>query len=450
MVLKNISTFQKQAFGSTFRKDGRLLVAGDEEGKVRLFDVNTKTPLRVFSGHSAPVHRTFFSDLHQIVSFSDDKTVKLWDIGTEKVLTTFSDHKDYVRAGAVNPVSATTLLSGGYDQVVKMYDSRTESCVMSLNHGAPIESLLFLPSGSVIVSAGGTEIKFWDAIGGGRLLGQISQHTKTVTSLCVANKGRHLITGSLDQQVKFFNIFNYQMVHNINYTSPIMSIGVSKDNGTLAVGQVNGTIAVHRRDAKSDDAKANEIREKRRKFRKFKLADDLIEPPTTKGQLKSYDVSLRKFEYSKALDKVMSRYCVNKTPEVTVALMHELLKRNGLVQAFSNRTQESLAKLVTFFNKYVSDSRFTRVLLDIIDVFVEVIEPDFMKLSPDVQRLVVELNRRLGVEEELTCEFLKLEGQLEMLINASEITEEQDVVDLTDAEILRPSENAQKSKVIEV
>jgi hypothetical protein len=130
--------------------------------------------------------------------------------------------------------------------------------------------------------------------------------------------------------------------------------------------------------------------------------------------------------------------------------MHELLKRNGLIQSFSNRSQESLAKLVTFFNKYVSDSRFTRVLLDIIDVFIEVIEPDFMKLSPDVQRLVVELNRRLGVEEELTCEFLKLEGQLEMLINASEVNEEQDVVDLTEAEILKPSENAQKSKVIEV
>lgn len=450
-MLKNISTFQKNAFGATFRKDGRLLVAGDEEGKVRLFDVNTKTPLRVFSGHAAPVHRTYFSDLHQIVSYSDDKTVKIWDIGTEKVLTTFKEHKDYIRAGAINPVSPTTLLSGGYDQIVKMYDSRTENCVMTLNHGAPIEALIFLPSGSVIVSAGGTEIKFWDAIGGGRLLGKISQHTKTITSLCVANKGRHLVAGSLDQHVKFFNIFNYQMVHNINYTSPVLSVGVSKDNNTLTVGQVNGTIAVHRRDPKADDAKVSEKRDKRRKFRKFKISDDVIEPPT-KGSFKNYDVSLRKFEYSRALDQVMSRFCVNRTPEVTVALMHELLKRNGLIQAFANRSQESLAKLVTFFNKYFSDSRFTRVLLDIIDVFIEVVEPDFMSLSPDVQRLLVELNRRLGVEEELTCEFLKLEGQLEMLINASELVEEQDAdfVDLTDAEIFKPSENAQKSKIIEV
>jgi U3 small nucleolar RNA-associated protein 15 len=96
------------------------------------------------------------------------------------------------------------------------------------------------------------------------------------------------------------------MVHNINYTSPVLSVGVSKDNGTLAVGQVNGTIAVHRRDPKTDDARNNERREKRRKFRKFKFVDDVIEPPT-KTTLQKYDVSLRKFEYSKALDQVMSR-----------------------------------------------------------------------------------------------------------------------------------------------
>jgi U3 small nucleolar RNA-associated protein 15 len=449
LVLKNISTFQKEAYGGSFRKDGRLLVAGDEEGKVRLFDVNTKTPLRVFTGHKAPVHRTFFTDLHQIASFSDDKTVKLWDVATERIAATFRDHEDYVRAGAVNPVSSSTILSGGYDQIVKMYDSRTDRCVMSLNHGAPIEALVFLPSGGIFVSAGGMEIKFWDAIGGGRMLGRIMQHTKTVTSLCVASNGRHLISGSLDQHVKFFNTFNYEMVHHLNYTSPVLSIGVAKDGSTLAVGQVNGTVAVHRRDRKIEDANVELKREKRRKFRKFKIADEVVDVPK-KNDFKKYDVSLRKFEYSRALDQVMSRYVVNRTPEVTVGVMHELLKRNGLVQAFANRTQDSLARIVTFFNKYISDGRFTRVLLDIINVFVDIYEPQFLSLSPDVQRLFVELNRRIRVEEELTCEFLKLEGQIEMLLRASEVSSEQEVVDLTKTAPLLPSNDAMKSQIIEV
>lgn len=142
---------------------------------------------------------------------------------------------------------------------------------------------------------------------------------------------------------------------------------------------------------------------------------------------------------------------MNRNPEISVGVMLELLKRNGLIQAFSNRTQDSLARIVTFFNKYFSDARFTRVLLDIIDIFIDVYEPQFMSLSPDVQRLLVELNRRIKIEEELTCEFLKLEGQIEMIVNASEgHSDETEIVDLTEINALRPSENAIKSQIIEV
>jgi U3 small nucleolar RNA-associated protein 15 len=71
LVVKNLSRFQKLAYGGTFRKDGTLLVAGDEECCVRLFNVSSKNILRLFKGHRAPVHRTFFtSDMIHIASFS--------------------------------------------------------------------------------------------------------------------------------------------------------------------------------------------------------------------------------------------------------------------------------------------------------------------------------------------------------------------------------------------
>lgn len=449
LVLKNISTFQKEAYGATFRKDGKLLVAGDEEGKIRLFDANTKTMLRLFSGHRAAVHRTYFlSDLHHIVSFSDDKTVKLWDVATERIVNTYREHKDYVRAGSTNPVSPYTIISGGYDHFVKMYDTRADKCVMTVNHGSPVEALLFIPTGSIFVTAGGNDIKFWDAVSGGRHLSNISQHTKTVTCLDMSSDGRHLISGSLDRHVKFFNTANYQMIHNLNYTNSILSVGVSRDGNTLAVGQVDGTLAIHRREEKFDEEKTDEKRVKRRKQRNFSLFDEVVERPERKDS-KSYDVSLRNFEYAKALDQVMNRYCVNRTPEVTVAIIQELIRRNGLQQALINRPQESLAKIITFFNKYIGDGRFTRILIDAIDIFLNVYEPQFMSFSPNIQRLIVELNRRVKVEEEMTLQFLKLSGSLDMLINATEISYESqsDLVDLTGTK-LQPTENAMNATVI--
>lgn len=448
LVLKNISTFQKQAYGATFRKDGMLLVAGDEDANVRLFDTNTKAVLRVFKGHFGPVHRTFFTtDMKRIASFADDKSVRLWDIATERDINVFQDHTDYVRAGAVNPVSENTIISGGYDNTIKMYDSRSDKCVMSLDHGSPLESLVFLPTGGIFISSGGTDIKVWDAVAGGRQLMKISQHTKAVTCLAVSSDGRHLISGSLDRHVKFYNTTNYQMMHNLDYTNSVLSLGVSRDNNTLAVGQVDGTLSIHRREQKYEDVQIEAVREKRRKRRNFKIADDYVEMVKIEKQAK-HDMYLRKFEYSKALDSVLKRYCVNKTPQVTVAIMQELMRRQGLVSAFSNRTQDSIAKIVTFINKYISDGRFTRTLIDVANIFLDVYEKSFLSLTSDVQRLIIEMCRRVKVEEQLTIEFLKLEGSLEMLMTAAAGAKEDQEVQRGPSEKLHPSENAQKAAVI--
>ena len=155
LVTKNLSRFKEAAYGGSFRSDGKLLCAGGEEAVVRLFDVNTKSLLRLFTGHNAAVHRTFFTaDNHHIVSFSDDKTAIVWDIPSEKQIAHFDEHSDYIRAGAVSPISKDILLSGGYDKHVYMYDTRTNEKILNVSHDAPVESLVFLPSGGIFLSAG--------------------------------------------------------------------------------------------------------------------------------------------------------------------------------------------------------------------------------------------------------------------------------------------------------
>lgn len=113
LVVKNLARFDGNSYGGTFRKDGRLLVAGDDSGAVRLFDTSTKNVLRIFRGHKAATHRnTFTADNLHVVSYSDDRTVKLWDIATEKAICTYEEHEDYVRAGCASPVSPNVFISG--------------------------------------------------------------------------------------------------------------------------------------------------------------------------------------------------------------------------------------------------------------------------------------------------------------------------------------------------
>ncbi|CAO1420781.1 unnamed protein product [Diamesa hyperborea] len=448
LVVKNISTFQKSAYGGSFRQDGQLLVAGDEEARIRLFDVSTKTVLRTFGGHRAPVHRTFFtSDMLHLASFSDDKTVRLWDISTEKQMNQFTEHTDYVRAGAVNPVSPDTILSGGYDQVVKMYDTRSNQCVLTVKHGSPVESLLLYPSGGIFVSAGGTDIKIWDAVAGGRLLAKLSSHSKTVTCVKLASNGRRLMSGSIDRHVKFYDTTNYQQIHQLDFSSSVLSLGIARDNNTLVVGTVDGVLAVHNRDRKID----KEMKKQRKSKKRAALAyqtDEVIVNQNKYEKNDVHDMLLRKFEYSKAMDYVMSRKISIKTPEISIAVIQELLHRKGLERAYADRTQESLARIITFFNKYISDNRFTRVILDAINVFLNVYQESFHELTPEIQKLVVELGNRVKKEEEMTFSFLNLQGALEMILAASAVDDQDE--DGIDKSLMVASENAKASAVIKL
>ena len=336
LVVKNIPAFQDTAYGGTFRKDGRLLLAGDETGVVRLFDTSTKNPLRVFKGHKAAVHRcAFTADNQHVTSFSDDRTVKLWDIATEKVVQTYDEHADYVRAGCTSPASPNIFLSGGYDKVIKAYDTRVgtgdNAVIFKADHGSAVESLLFLPTGGIFLSAGGTQIKVWDAFRSGKLLAQISQHHKTVTCLRLASNGRRFMSAGLDRHVKVYDIVTYQPVHSFDFPNAVLSLGVSPNDETVVAGMVDGLISIQRMDDDGDTTENTPAwpRKKITTNTSTFVADEVIEDYQKSAHAKC-DTYLRKYEYTKALDCVLQPYLVNKKPEVTVALIQELIRRKGL------------------------------------------------------------------------------------------------------------------------
>lgn len=50
--IRSFTRFRDTAYGGSFRGDGKLLVAGSEEGLIRLFDVSGRVALRQFTGHT--------------------------------------------------------------------------------------------------------------------------------------------------------------------------------------------------------------------------------------------------------------------------------------------------------------------------------------------------------------------------------------------------------------
>lgn len=444
LVVKNLSRFQESAYGGCFRNDGRLIVAGDEEGFVKLFDVSSKNILRLFKGHKNAVHRAAFSQNSNIVSFSDDKTVKVWDLSTEQVVNEFTGHTDYIRAGCTNPVSPHLLLSGGYDHAIKMRDTRmSNEQVLQVNHESPVESLIYLPSGGVFVSAGGAHIKVWDAMSGGKLLAHVTQHHKTITCLKLANNGRRLLSGSLDHNIKIYDVSNYECVHTINYPNSVLSLGISADDETLVAGMVDGLLSIRRMETEKDDL-YKQKNEGRKIEKQFDHINEVVREFHKPSNIQA-DKYLRSFEYSKALDCTLSSYVISRNPHLTVCVIQELIRRKGLTRAFSGRSYKSLSQLLRFFNRYISDYRYTRVLVDAVNVLLNIYGDSIHAFPKEVLNLFKQMAKKLKQEENVTYSCLQVQGCIDLLISNSAFNARKDY-----NEDLIQSENAKKLDTINV
>lgn len=71
-VKRTLARFTNVVHGVAMRADGRVLLAGGDEGLVRLCDVNSREILRSLSGHKGAVHATAFLSDSTSVSAGDD------------------------------------------------------------------------------------------------------------------------------------------------------------------------------------------------------------------------------------------------------------------------------------------------------------------------------------------------------------------------------------------
>lgn len=158
--------------------------------------------------------------------------MKLWDIPAQAALTTFAEHGDYVRSGQVAPHNPNLILTGSYDATMRLFDARTGECEMVMGGGskstaAPVEQVLMFPSGTVALSSAGPILRVWDLVAGGRCTRAMSNHQKTVTSLAFDGNAGRLLTGSLDQMVKVYDVSTYKVVHTMRYPAPVLCLAIS-------------------------------------------------------------------------------------------------------------------------------------------------------------------------------------------------------------------------------
>ncbi|KAI0284230.1 WD40-repeat-containing domain protein [Russula aff. rugulosa BPL654] len=427
-ITKTIARFKDVARSGFIRGDGKLLVAGDDSGLIQIFDVNSRAILRTLDAHKQPVHVTKFSmlDHTRVLSCSDDTTVRLWDVPSQSTITTFISHTDYVRSGQVSSTDPHIILTGSYDGTVRIFDTRTGECELlmgSTSGGSsagtvPVEQVLMYPSGTVALSAAGSILRVWDIVAGGRCLRAMSNHQKTVTSLAFNSNSSRLLTGGLDHMVKVYDISNYNVVHTMRYSAPVICLALSPDETHIAVGMSDGTLSVRRRQPKASEESSahgllSEASLRAATLESFLVGDvdEFKVESRRRRRLKEYDRLLKGFKYSAALDSALRKQV---PPTTTFALIQELVYRDGLQSALAGRDDVLLEPILRLLLKYVTDPRFGGLACDVAGLIIEMYTP-VLRQSPTIDSLFLRLRRKLVAELRLQNDLVRTKGALDML-----------------------------------
>ncbi|MES1908278.1 MAG: hypothetical protein MHM6MM_001242 [Cercozoa sp. M6MM] len=486
---KTYSRFKDVAYSGRVRRDGKLLAAGSQLCHVYILNTQTKAQLRKFVGHRKPCQVVRWSrDGFRVVSGSDDSTVRLWDLAQGAPLTTLSGHSDSVRACDVSEWHDDLVCTGGYDHQVCLWDTRAQSQSGAVSHGAPVESVRFLRGGAMIATAGGRSVKLWDVRRGttravatmvlmllqcgynvatmwpqccyntvhmdtctGEVLHEFECHGNTVTALATTSNAR-LLSASLDQHVRVFDLEQMRLVHQKRFDQPLLSLDVSTDNRSFAVGCADGTVQLRKRAVKTVASGAAEPSQRLTwdGLKELGLADDVtatwqpapahsvqgVRPGTRsffkrgrkaqheadihvervrKQKLAPYENDLRRFQYGAALDKALA------TEHLTVimAVLEEIRARNALKYALSHRSSEQLLFVLRWCIRNVANERSSDVVMDVLDVFFDIYgEADTLASMPRVLNAVEELQLRLRDESRVQRQAEALQGTLQCVVSA--------------------------------
>ncbi|MFH4977842.1 hypothetical protein AB6A40_004551 [Gnathostoma spinigerum] len=150
-----------------------------------------------------------------LISASSDTTVKVWNAQKGFCMSTLRTHRDYVRALAYAK-DVELVASGGFDQLIYLWDVATLTKLTALNNTVTtsslsgnkdsIYSLAMNPSGTVIIS-GSTEkvLRVFDPRACQKLM-KLRGHTDNVKAIVINRDATQCISASSDGTIKLWSI----------------------------------------------------------------------------------------------------------------------------------------------------------------------------------------------------------------------------------------------------
>ncbi|KAK4915981.1 hypothetical protein LTR66_017049, partial [Elasticomyces elasticus] len=214
----------------------RYIVVALDNAKIHVFDTEGRH-MKCLQGHVMGVWAMVpWGDT--LVSGGCDRDVRVWDMGTGQAVHMLRGHTSTVRC--LKMASSSIAISGSRDTTLRIWDIKKGVCKhVLLGHQASVRCLEI--HGDLVVSGSyDTTARIW-SISEGRCLRTLQGHFSQIYA--VAFDGKRVATGSLDTSVRVWNAADGKCLAVLQgHTSLVGQLQLRND--TLVTGGSDGSVRV--------------------------------------------------------------------------------------------------------------------------------------------------------------------------------------------------------------
>ena len=239
------------------RKDGKLIYTGLTNGKLNVYDANKKNLLKSFNSHKLQINSIEISDnLVNFVTASNDLSFRIFDLSQlDPVISYEKAHGDYIRSAKF--IDETTILTGGCDKVVKLWDIRNESKtpVQIFKNTNICNDLVILKSKDQFISTSENFLNIFD-LRNGKLLSQANPVQGNISKIISNDTESRLFVVSPNEtfvKVLDMELLAMKSLYTIKLKKEISAFDISKDMNRYAVAFTSGEISIRSRNIDEDE-----------------------------------------------------------------------------------------------------------------------------------------------------------------------------------------------------
>ena len=205
-------------YSLNFSNDGSFLLSAGKDKKILLWDVyNNCTNVGVNEeAKNAILQATFSGDCEKIFAASADDCLHAIDIGCMVRFKRFKGHRDIVTSVDSSQTGIDLVLTGSNDSSICVWDLRFKKATMTLQDKFPILSVVFSKKNYFQCFSAGIDnlIKKWDMRKADQPLLVLRGHTDSITSVQLNSDGTQILSNSMDNTVRCWNVKPFCLSEN--------------------------------------------------------------------------------------------------------------------------------------------------------------------------------------------------------------------------------------------